>query len=68
MRINHNAYTVGTANSRRMAGVGLGLNAQYGWASFKTSVAWPTTGGQAQSIPVSVSSNPMIWAQLSGKF
>jgi len=66
--INRNPFVVGAANTRNIAGAGVGLNAQYGWLQFKTSVAWRTSGGQPQSIPVTVNSNPMIWAQLSGQF
>lgn len=66
--INRNAYIAGVANTRSIAGAGVGLNAQYGWAQLKTSLAWRTSGGQPQSIPVSVGSNPMFWAQLSGQF
>jgi hemolysin activation/secretion protein len=65
--INRNPFAVGV-NTRHIAGVGVGLNAQYGWMQFKTSVAWRTSGGQPQSLPASVSSNPRLWAQLSGMF
>lgn len=66
--INHNAYVAGAANTRNIAGLGVGVNAQYGWAALKTSIAWRTTGGVPQSVPATVNSNPMIWAQLSGQF
>jgi hemolysin activation/secretion protein len=65
--VNHNAYVVGAANTRSLAGAGVGVNAQYGWLQLKTSVAWRTTGGVPQSIPTTVSSSPMVWAQLAGQ-
>jgi hemolysin activation/secretion protein len=65
--VNHNAYVVGAANSRSLAGAGVGVNAQYGWLQLKTSVAWRTTGGVPQSIPTTVNSSPMVWAQLAGQ-
>jgi hemolysin activation/secretion protein len=65
--LNHNAYVAGAVNTRSLAGAGVGVNAQYGWAQLKTSVAWRTTGGTPQSIPSTVSSSPMIWAQLAGQ-
>ena len=65
--INRNPFAAGI-NTRHIAGVGFGLNAQYGWMQFKTSVAWRTSGGQPQSVPVTVNNNPRLWAQLSGVF
>jgi hemolysin activation/secretion protein len=65
--VNHNAYAAGVANTRSLAGAGVGVNAQYGWLQLKTSVAWRTTGGVPQSIPTTVSSSPMVWAQLAGQ-
>ena len=65
--VNHNAYVAGAANTRSLAGAGVGVNAQYGWLQLKTSVAWRTTGGVPQSIPSTVSSSPMVWAQLAGQ-
>jgi hemolysin activation/secretion protein len=65
--LNHNAYVAGAVNTRSLAGAGVGVNAQYGWAQLKTSVAWRTTGGAPQSIPSTVNSSPMIWAQLAGQ-
>jgi hemolysin activation/secretion protein len=65
--INRNPFAAGI-NTRHIAGVGFGLNAQYGWLQLKTSVAWRTSGGQPQSLPASVSGNPRLWAQFSGVF
>jgi hemolysin activation/secretion protein len=65
--VNRNPFAVGI-NTRHIAGVGFGLNAQYGWMQLKTSVAWRTSGGQPQSLPASVNNNPRLWAQLSGVF
>jgi hemolysin activation/secretion protein len=65
--INRNPFATGV-NTRHIAGVGFGLNAQYGWMQLKTSVAWRTSGGQPQSLPASVNNNPRLWAQLSGVF
>jgi hemolysin activation/secretion protein len=65
--INHTAYVPGAVNIRNLAGAGLGLNAQYGLMQLKTSLAWRTTGGVPQSVPSTVSSSPMLWAQLAGQ-
>lgn len=65
--LNHNAYVAGAVNTRSLAGAGVGVNAQYGKMQLKTSVAWRTTGGVPQSIPTTVNSSPMIWAQLAGQ-
>jgi hemolysin activation/secretion protein len=64
--INRNAYAAGT-NTRSIAGAGVGLNAQYSGVQLKTTLAWPTSGGQAQSEPASLSNNPRLWAQVSGQ-
>jgi hemolysin activation/secretion protein len=65
--INRNVFSAAD-NTRHIAGAGVGLNAQYGWLQIKTAVAWRTTGGQPQSEPATLSSDPRLWAQLSAKF
>ncbi|MDP2142951.1 MAG: ShlB/FhaC/HecB family hemolysin secretion/activation protein [Gallionella sp.] len=65
VNINHTAYSA-AANTRNIAGVGVGLNAQYKSLQFKTALAWSTHGGQAQAEPAS--SNPRLWVQVGGTF
>ena len=65
--INHTPFAA-TANTRNLAGAGVGLNAQYGWAQLKTTVAWRTSGGIPLAEPASLNRNPRIWMQLSGQF
>ena len=62
--INHNAYLDGS-NNRSIAGLGIGLNGQYGRLLFKTSVAWSTNGGDPTSVPSGSGNSPRWWAQLS---
>jgi len=65
--ISRNAFAAG-ANNRTLAGAGVGITMQYGMVQFKTSVAWRTAGGQAQSEPPSANHDPRLWVQLSGQF
>lgn len=67
VKINRNPFAAG-ANTRDIAGAGVGLNAQFGWLQLRTSVAWRTRGGQPQSEPAAVNRNPRLWVQLSGQF
>lgn len=60
---NHNAFTT-APNNRSIAGVGLGLNGQFGSLQFKTALAWSTNGGAATS-QNNASSTLRLWAQVS---
>jgi len=65
--INRNPYIANdsTANSRSIAGAGLGLYAQYQRLQLKTSLAWPTVGGASTADPVSSNQNPHLWLLLT---
>jgi hemolysin activation/secretion protein len=67
VQINRNPFNA-AANSRTLAGIGLGLNAQSGTLQFKASVAWRTQGGQPLTDPAFASRNQRIWLQVSGQF
>jgi hypothetical protein len=64
LTINRNAYAA-DANTRSIAGAGVGINAQYSGVQLKTTLAWPSSGGQAQSEPASLSNNLGLWAQVN---
>lgn len=67
VNINHTAYSA-AANTRNIAGAGVGLNAQYKALQFKTALAWSTHGGQAQAEPATMGGNPRLWVQVGGTF
>nr|WP_319564647.1 ShlB/FhaC/HecB family hemolysin secretion/activation protein [uncultured Rhodoferax sp.] len=61
--VNRNPYAAGE-NHRFVAGLGLGMNGQWRNLQFKTVMAWPTSGGDANSEPVGASQRPRLWVQL----
>lgn len=65
--ISRNSFAAGE-NTRTLAGAGVGVAMQFGMLQFKTSVAWRTKGGQAQSEPADANRDPRLWVQLSGQF
>lgn len=64
---NHDRFGPPASNGRRLAGAGIGLNASMAGVQAKAVLAWPTTGGDATSIPASAARTPTFWLQL-GKF
>lgn len=67
VNINHTAYSA-AANTRNIAGAGVGLNVHYKMLQIKTALAWRTHGGQAQAEPATVNGNPRLWVQVGGTF
>jgi hemolysin activation/secretion protein len=57
-----------TANTRDLAGAGFGLNASFYWLDLKTSLAWPTEGGQPISLPSSAVQIPTVHVQINKSF
>lgn len=68
VRINENPYLADTANTRNIAGAGLGLNASYKALQLTSAIAWRIHGGPALSEPISEDTNPRLWVQLSSTF
>lgn len=65
--INHTAYSA-AANARKIAGAGVGVNAQYRMLQLKTALAWRTQGGLAQAEPATADRKPRLWVQLAAAF
>jgi len=66
--INRNQFVVGAANTRNIAGAGVGVNANLVGVQIKAYLAWRTGGGQPTSEPATLNRDPRLWAQLSGQF
>ena len=66
--INHNPFVVGAANTRNIAGAGVGMNANIASVQIKTNLAWRTSGGVPTSEPVTLNRNPRLWLQASKQF
>jgi hemolysin activation/secretion protein len=66
--VNHTPFEVQQANSRKLAGAGLGLNAQIGGFQIRTAAAWSTDGGAPKSIPPSAAHPWNAWLQLRQTF
>ena len=56
------------ANDKRLAGAGLGLNANWDKAQFKASLAWRTSGGPPVSIPASAVKSTTLLLQAGLQF
>jgi len=68
VRINHNDFAAG-ANTRTIAGAGIGVNALlFNRLQLNSYLAWRTQGGIPQSEPASEEKTPRFWVQLSGEF
>ena len=61
--INKSPFGPPAANSRNLAGVGIGLNASYSGIQLRGSLAWRTDGGLPTSIPASAARRPTLWLQ-----
>lgn len=56
------------ANSRKLAGAGVGLNASFKKLQLRSALAWRTDGGLPTSIPAAHAKNPTLWLQASLAF
>lgn len=68
VKINHDNFTANFDNTRTLAGVGLGINAEIYGMQLNSYVAWRTQGGRPISEPPSAENNPQLWVQLSSDF
>lgn len=64
---NRNPFAAG-ANTRNIAGAGLGANANLAGMSLRAYVAWCTSGGQPTAEPATLNRNPRLWLQVSKQF
>lgn len=66
VKINHKSYITGTANTRYIAGAGVGMSALLSGIQIRASLAWRTSGGD----PTSESSrrNPRLWLLMRKQF
>lgn len=65
VKVNHSTWAAGS-NDRSIAGVGLGLRANYNNWSADVTVAWRTHGGKPESD--TQDQNPLFWAGAGYKF
>lgn len=63
IKLNKTPFGPATANSRHLAGAGVGLNASIGKVQLRSSLAWRTDGGPATSVPEAHAKNPTLWLQ-----
>lgn len=68
VRINKTPFGAPSDNGRRLAGVGVGLNANYQAVQLRGSLAWRADGGLPTSVPASAAKRPMLWLQASMAF
>lgn len=68
LTVNKNPFGPPAANSRTLAGVGVGLNASVGALALRASLAWRTKGGGPLSVPASASRGPTLWVMTSVAF
>ena len=61
--INKNPFGPPAANSRNLAGAGVGLNASFSSIQLRSSLAWRTSGGLPTSIPAANAKSPTLWLQ-----
>jgi hemolysin activation/secretion protein len=66
--VNKTVFDAGTANSRRLAGAGVGVQAQMKGVQFKTALAWRTSGGAPVSVPAANAKSPIWWLQAALAF
>lgn len=61
--VNKTPFGPPAANTRQLAGVGIGLNASYSGIQLRSSLAWRTKGGIPTSVPASAATRPTLWLQ-----
>ena len=66
--INRNPFVAGIANTRDIAGAGVGVNASLAGIQLKAYLAWSTGGGQPTSEPATLNRNPRLWLQAGKQF
>ena len=66
--INKNQFGAAAANSRSLAGAGVGLNANYSSISLRSMLAWRISGGLPTSVPAGNAKTPMLLLQASVAF
>ena len=66
--INKNPFGPPAANSRSLAGAGMGFNASLSSIQLRSSLAWRTTGGKPTSIPAGSAKRPTLWLQATLAF
>lgn len=66
VKINLNPYIAGIANTRFIAGAGVGVNALLAGMQLKASLAWRTSGGDPTSDPSR--RNPRLWLMAGKQF
>lgn len=67
LTVNKTAFAA-TANERRLAGAGIGLNAGWDKVELRSSMAWRTSSGAPVSIPASAVRSPVITMQVTFLF
>lgn len=69
VRFNQEPFGAPAANSRSLAGVGVGLNADFrNGLQVRGALAWRTHGGDPTSIPASEARRPVLWLQAGTSF
>ena len=63
IKLNKTPFGPAAANSRHLAGAGVGLNASIDKVQLRSSLAWRTDGGQPTSVPQANTKNPTLWLQ-----
>ncbi len=66
--INRFQYDLSVANTRHIAGAGVGVNASLSGGQIKTSLAWRTSSSQPTSEPATINRNPRLWLQAGWQF
>ena len=61
--VNKTPFGPSAANTRNLAGAGIGLNASYARVQLRSSLAWRTKGGLPTSIPAGAAKRPTLWLQ-----
>jgi len=65
---NRQPFNGSLANSRKLAGPGVGMDVRLFGLQAKAALAWRTEGGEPNSIPASAAHSPSAWVQLRGFF
>ena len=63
IKLNKTPFGSPAANSRTLAGAGVGLNASTSQVQLRSSLAWRTDGGQPTSVSQANAKNPTLWLQ-----
>ena len=68
IKLNKTPFGPPAANSRTLAGAGIGLNASIDRVQLRSSLAWRTDGGQPTSVSQANAKSPTLWLQAMTAF